>query len=1001
MTTLSMTIGTSSGSNVSSSITSLTTEHDICSVAQTFEVALDPTLATDFDPWDSVSIAINGTNRLSGYVNEVVKGRSPTKFIVRGMDKMKLALEMFVPDTWTSGSTLSEDVEVIGEEKDAGWWIDFWLTQAGITSSGSVETGYTVPVDETDPLVWTYTAVSDIILECLGYAGGGYTVIMDGDGTAQISRRIIGIATHSLTNTLAFSRSEDDSWLRDRAVVFGASSGSVGIVVEQPDDPSGTTRAVALSNNFIDSEATGRTVARAMLDFFDETLDIKRCEIIGDESIWLGHTASISDSWTGYSGTGLITSIETSVDDRGFRQLVSMDEKCGFAWGFANWHIETVDEGTGDENVGTYTSIAIDASNYAHISYYDHTNDKLKYAYEDAGGWHTETVSGAGILGLTTSIALDSDGYPHISYHKFTIASGDELKYAYKDVDGWHFEVVDDGFEFTWDPNCSIVLDASNNPHIAYWKTDVFGIKHAYKNGGGWILETVDGLGTYCGSIALNSDGYPCVSYRGNAGGLRYAYKDVGGWNTASVGPVDSVSTAIDSHLALDSNDCPHIVYNNGNTNDLMYAYEDSGSWNTETVDSGAVVAGAKCSIALDSNNYPHVSYYRDGLDDLKYAYNTSGSWNLATIDSGGDVGRYSSIALDGGEYPHISYRDDTNDNLKHAYWDGAAWNLETVDTGTGYVGEYTSIALDSEGYPHISYYDYDFYYLYYAYKNVDGWHIETVDDTVDAGDYFTSIALDTNDYPHISYYDYDNDNLKYAYKDIGGWNLETVDNTGNVGRYSSLALDGGGYPHISYFSAYPNYNLKYAYKDIGGWNLETVDNAADVGRYSSLALDGGGYPHISYLDWDDDYLKYAYRDGDGWHIETIDTGYVGGYTSIALDGDGYPHISYYDNANHALKYAYKDDEGWNLEIADDTGPVMGFYTSIALDVSGNPHISYTDWYDDDLRYAHKSGDNWNLETIDSEGDVGGYTSIALKGNDPHISYLDSTNSNLKYAYVD
>ena len=186
MTTLSVTIG---GNDVSSDIISLTTEQDICRVAQTFEVSLKPTLATDFDPWDDVVIAINGTNRLTGYVNEVVKGRVPTEFVVRGMDKMKLALEMFVPNTWTATDYLSEDVEVIGEERDAGWWIDFWLGEAGITSSGSVATGYVIPVDEEDPLVWTYTPVSDIILECLGYAGGGWVVIVDGDGVAQIVQK--------------------------------------------------------------------------------------------------------------------------------------------------------------------------------------------------------------------------------------------------------------------------------------------------------------------------------------------------------------------------------------------------------------------------------------------------------------------------------------------------------------------------------------------------------------------------------------------------------------------------------------------------------------------------------------------------------------------------------------------------------------------------------------------------------------------------------------------
>lgn len=41
------------------------------------------------------------------------------------------------------------------------------------------------------------------------------------------------------------------------------------------------------------------------------------------------------------------------------------------------WFIETVDAG-GD--VGKYTSIDLDSSNYPHISYFDYSNGDLKYA---------------------------------------------------------------------------------------------------------------------------------------------------------------------------------------------------------------------------------------------------------------------------------------------------------------------------------------------------------------------------------------------------------------------------------------------------------------------------------------------------------------------------------------------------------------------------------------------------------------------------------------------
>ncbi len=133
-------------------------------------------------------------------------------------------------------------------------------------------------------------------------------------------------------------------------------------------------------------------------------------------------------------------------------------------------------------DVGRYTSLSLDGDGYAHISYCDHSYGYLKYAYQDASGWHIQIVDSEGRVGSDTSLALDGSGYAHISYYDQTNA---ELKYACQDASGWHTQIVD------------------------YVGTDA---------------DYMGSLGTDT-SLALGEDGYPRISYFDIANNdLKYAY---------------------------------------------------------------------------------------------------------------------------------------------------------------------------------------------------------------------------------------------------------------------------------------------------------------------------------------------------------------------------------------------------------------------------------------------------------------------------------------------
>jgi len=100
-----------------------------------------------------------------------------------------------------------------------------------------------------------------------------------------------------------------------------------------------------------------------------------------------------------------------------------------------SWVIQTVDSAG---NVGWYTSLAVDNAGYPHISYYDFTNDNLKYARWTGSAWSIQTVDNSGDVSGETSLAVDSAGNPHISYHVL----GD-LKYARWTGSAWDLQTVD------------------------------------------------------------------------------------------------------------------------------------------------------------------------------------------------------------------------------------------------------------------------------------------------------------------------------------------------------------------------------------------------------------------------------------------------------------------------------------------------------------------------------------------------------------------------------
>ena len=631
--------------------------------------------------------------------------------------------------------------------------------------------------------------------------------------------------------------------------------------------------------------------------------------------------------------------------------------------------------------IGSLSSLVLDAAGFPIVSYWDAANNDLKLMHcndPNCGGSDESITSPdtAGEVGQYPSLALDTAGFPVVSYHDGT--NGD-LKLLH--CNDPNCSGNDEGITSPDTTNevglySSLELDSDGFPVIAYYDTTTGDLKLLHCNDVNCIgnnesitsPDTVGGVGSFP-SLALNANGFPVVSYWDSINvDLKLLHcndANCTGNNESITSPDTTGEVGQFSSLALDMAGFPVVGYWDSTNGDLklLHCNDASCTGNNESITSPDITdrVGVFPSLVLDANGFPVISHFANLYADLKLLHCNDASCignqeSPTKHDATDDVGWYTSLALDANGFPVVSYYNNTKGVLKLMHCKNAqcTGNEESITSPDPAVtsGFYTSLVLDAAGFPVVSYYDNlhdDLKLLHCNDPNCSG-NDESITSPITTGVGFPSLLLDANGFPVIT----SGVKILHCNDPNCSGNDESITSPDMTGGGSpSLVLDANGFPVVSY----GNGNLKLLHCNDANCsgNDESITLSGNAGGDTSLVLDANGFPVVSYTEVGSSDLKLLHcndancSDNDE-SITTLDSAVY--YLSLALDAAGFPVISYYDSGD--LKLLHCDDANCASNNESITSPDtigdVGLYTSLVLDEAGFPIVSYYDETNRDLK---------------------------------------------------
>jgi len=339
------------GDDITTSVVSYNMQKKICTGVGSLEIEV--VTGGSYDPWDIIEIWEYGIKKGKFFVSKILDTLETGVTTLSCLDNVKRIQDYYITESY-----------LIDYPSTCKYWIEKFLTEAGVE--------YEFTVSGSGSLLSNNTSLGlsqayDNIMTLLQMSG--WYMYFDDDGIAIIGKLSTEIGditeSYSKSDIIDIKVDQNDNMLRNRVVVWGnqdpITQQWVFADVRHPtpwDYDSNDLRTLLISNSNIPDVANAYSLATIGISEFAKITVEKHLTIAGTCLADLGDIVYVDSDI--YSGTGLVTSIGSSMSKEGLTTLMILDERCPRLFGFFNFgdyvYIGTLEDGVWRKHLKLLTS---------------------------------------------------------------------------------------------------------------------------------------------------------------------------------------------------------------------------------------------------------------------------------------------------------------------------------------------------------------------------------------------------------------------------------------------------------------------------------------------------------------------------------------------------------------------------------------------------------------------------------------------------------------------